>query len=70
MVVDQLGKLYGEATIGQGLANTGGIIELFVSKDGQTWTIVITRPDFKTCVVASGFGWEKVKFVLRTGAEM
>ena len=43
--------------MGLGIARNGGIIELFTSKDGATWTLVLTMPNGLSRVVASGKSW-------------
>jgi hypothetical protein len=35
------------------------VIEIFTSASGS-WTIVVTRPDGQTCLVASGQAWEEI----------
>ena len=35
------------------------VIEIFTSASGS-WTIVVTRPDGQTCLVASGQAWEDI----------
>ncbi len=57
-VTKKLDKVYSEAPIGIGLASNGGVIEMFSTSDGGTWTIVMTMPDGKSCVMASGETWE------------
>ena len=56
-----LEKEYGETVIARGLASDGGVVEVIVNKDGSTWSIVITRPDGTSCLVASGEHWEEVE---------
>lgn len=57
-VTKKLDKVYSEGPIGIGLASNGGVIEMFSTSDGSTWTIVMTMPDGKSCVMASGETWE------------
>ena len=57
-VIKQLGEKFSEAPIGIGLASNGGLIELFSSSDGDTWTMVMTMPGGATCVLAAGEAWE------------
>ena len=35
------------------------VVEIFTSASGS-WTIVVTRPDGQTCLVASGQAWEDI----------
>ncbi len=59
-VAEQLESRYAEAPIAIGLASTGGVIELFSTRDGSTWTLVMTMPDGKSCPVVAGQGWESL----------
>ena len=52
-----LEEKYNERPIARGLTNTGGVLEVLTSSSG-TWTFLITYPDGRTCLVASGEGWE------------
>ncbi len=60
-VTKQLGSAYSEAQVAIGLASNGGVVEVFSTDDGATWTIVMTMPSGKTCVVASGEVWERIE---------
>jgi hypothetical protein len=57
--VKNLAEKYNEHPIGMGLDDRGIILEVFVSEGGETWTIVVTRPDGVSCAVASGQGWRR-----------
>ncbi len=57
--VDQLHEQYGEAPAAMGLASNGTVVEVMTS-DAGSWTIIVTRPDGVSCVVASGESWEAV----------
>ncbi len=59
-VAKQLESRFAEAPIAIGLASNGGVIELFSTGDGSTWTIVLTLPDGMSCVMATGQGWESL----------
>ncbi len=59
-VAKQLESRFAEAPIAIGLASNGGVIELFSTGDGSTWTLVMTMPDGKSCPVAAGQGWESL----------
>lgn len=56
-VLAQLGERYGESRQGAGLAANGALLEVFAGASGS-WTITVTTADQKTCLVASGQGWE------------
>lgn len=56
-VVEGLKNIHGEEPRGMGLERSGAVIELLVSPD-RTFTILLTRPDGETCVMAAGRNWE------------
>ena len=60
---DQLVKLladrYKEDPVGIGLAQPGEVLEVFASQAG-TWSMVMTMPDGKSCLIAAGNNWEMV----------
>lgn len=56
-VVQQLDGRYSEKPVALGLASNGGIIEVFTTRDGSTWTIVLTMPNGMSAVVAAGENW-------------
>jgi hypothetical protein len=55
-----LTQRFDEVPTALGLQSNGHLIQVFVSKDGQTWTIVTTRPDGISCIVALGQHWQAV----------
>ena len=57
-VLDYLSTKYEEKPISMGIAANGSLIEVLTSKTGTTFTIIVTVPDGKTCMVAAGEGWE------------
>ena len=59
-IIHGLSSEYGEDPIAMGLSSNGGVVELLVRSDGQTWTILITYPNGSTCVVAVGKFWENL----------
>jgi hypothetical protein len=56
-IVSQLGSSYKEVPVAGGIAANGHILEVFVSPDGLSWTIVVTRPDGMSNVIAVGEDW-------------
>lgn len=63
-VSEYLAGEFQEAPIAMGLANNGGVIELYTSDDRTTWTIMITMPDGSSCMVAAGRAWESLPTVV------
>ncbi len=57
-VTRHLADNFAEVPIAIALASDNGVIEVFSRGDGATWTMVVTRPDGKSCIVASGEAWE------------
>ncbi len=56
-VADKLKQTYDEQPSAIGLAHNGTVVEVFSSPTG-TWTIVLTRPDGVSCLVATGENWQ------------
>ncbi len=56
--VIQLEKQFGEMVSGRGLvANGKRMFELLVSEKGS-WTVLISDPNGRSCVMASGGNWQ------------
>ena len=36
-----------------------GLVEVYASEETGTWTILMTRPDGTTCLLAAGQRWEQ-----------
>ncbi len=58
-VVEQLDARYSETQAAVGVTDTGGVIEVFTTGDGSTWTLVLTKPDGTSRVIAAGETWIK-----------
>ena len=56
-VVDRLAGKYGETFSGGGLRNADSIFEVWHSEEKGTWTILMTRADGVSCIMASGTNW-------------
>lgn len=59
-VVERLAVSYGETRRGIGLAAENAVVELFASDATGTWTITVTLPDGRTCLLASGEHYESL----------
>jgi hypothetical protein len=42
------------------LSRNGNVLEVLKSDKAGTWTIIVTRPNGMSCVVASGEAWEEL----------
>ena len=56
-VVASLEKTYSETPVSMGLASNGAVIEILASPSGS-FTIILTRPNGLSCVMAAGENWE------------
>lgn len=59
-LLTSLDREYKEAPKELGLANNGSVVELLTTRDGKTWTMLMTRPDGTACVIAAGEAWDKI----------
>ncbi len=59
-LVELLGDGYAEVPVAFGLAKNGGLIEVFASADGATWTMVLSMPNGLSYVVTTGEAWTPV----------
>jgi hypothetical protein len=64
----QLEQRYAEVPVAAGLAQTGKLLQVFAAKDGSTWTVILTRPDGLSCIVAAGRHWQMT--VPKPGSEV
>lgn len=59
--VKQLKKQFKETPRHIGLLNNGSVLEIFSAPNGSTFTIVVTRPDGLSCLMAAGTDLEKLE---------
>ncbi len=57
-IADHLSKEYHESQIAAGITKRGGLVEVWSTADGKTWTLFITTPDGQSCLLSSGLLWE------------
>ena len=62
-IVSFLEERFNEKQQGYGTVGNRAVFELFVSPDG-TWTILMSRTDSLTCIVAAGQNWESAPVLL------
>jgi hypothetical protein len=58
LVTDRLADAYGETFAGGGLGNATSLFEVWTSDETGTWTILMTRADGQSCIVATGTHWQ------------
>jgi len=56
-VIASLAEKYSERHIASGFQSEAGLMEIWASDTDDTWTILLTRPDGQTCIMASGTHW-------------
>ncbi len=56
-LANKLKQRYDEMPSALGIASNGRLVEVFTSPNG-TWTIVLTRPDGVSCLLAVGQDWQ------------
>ena len=59
-VVELLKTRHAEAPVSMGLAVNGTVVEVFSTKDGASWTLLMTMPNGQTCMIAAGESWTPV----------
>lgn len=57
-MVERLQSRFGEIRTGAGLASDNGVVEVFTSAETGTWTIIVTTPGGRSCMVAAGDNWQ------------
>ncbi len=60
-IAKQLGAKYAEAPVAIGLQTNGNLLQVYASRDQDTWTVVSTSPAGLSCIVAAGKQWESLK---------
>ena len=58
-MVQGLKSGWGETSSALGINLAGALVEVFVSADHTTWSIVVTRPDGWSCIVTAGRDWRQ-----------
>ncbi len=56
-LVKELERKFFEKPLAYGVTDSGTLLEIFSSRDGITWTLVVTGPNGRSCVMASGDSW-------------
>lgn len=56
-LAEALATKYSEQPVGGGMQGPDGLIEVWASAEGATWTILMSRADGMACVVATGTDW-------------
>ena len=59
-LLKRLGQVYSEDPVALGIATNGGMLEVLSTESGSTWTIIITMPNGRSCMFASGESWQSL----------
>ncbi|MBM2575840.1 hypothetical protein JQC91_05925 [Jannaschia sp. Os4] len=59
IVTERLNLSYGESFGGGGLQGEDAVYEVWISEEEGTWTILMTRADGMSCIMAAGTDWRK-----------
>ncbi|MCC7049110.1 MAG: hypothetical protein IT562_20515 [Alphaproteobacteria bacterium] len=57
-VMSRLKDQYNEKPTGVGITDNGAVVELTTSDRG-TWTLLVSFPNGRSCLMATGDGWEQ-----------
>ncbi|MCI0429844.1 MAG: hypothetical protein L0210_04795 [Rhodospirillales bacterium] len=57
----KLVQQFRESPAAVGLSSDGTLVEVLTNEDGSTWTIMVSRPDGVSCLVAAGESWQEMK---------
>lgn len=59
-MLNELKDKYQESPAGAGVTDNGAVVELTTSAGGS-WTLLLSMPDGKSCLIGTGEGWEQAK---------
>ncbi len=59
-VIDRLSRDYAERPVAMGITQADSVLEILVSKNGRSWTVIVTGTTGLTCLIAAGKKWRKV----------
>jgi len=59
VIIEQLENRYQETRRSAGLDTGNSLVELFASDQTGSWTITVTMPDGRMCLVAAGSHYEQ-----------
>lgn len=57
---DTLRDDYHEVAIGEGLSTSGALMQVFTTRDGSTWTMLLTLPSGMACLLGAGESWIQI----------
>ena len=57
-MLEALAGRYGERLAGVGVTPGGALLQLLIRPDFRSWTVLLTRPDGVSCLLAAGRDWQ------------
>jgi len=66
-IVKHLATNYEEVQVARGLSDSEGLVEIFASKDGATFSVLYSLPNGMSCLTATGTEWQTVAPKKNTG---
>jgi hypothetical protein len=66
-LVRTLENRYNESLDSMGLQGPELLLEIWSAKDTGSFTVLLTRPNGISCIVASGNNWQKIDAVVQKG---
>ena len=57
-IVERLESQYEEHRAAFALTASGWFMEIFATRDGKTWTLLVTNPAGRACITGSGSEWQ------------
>lgn len=66
-LVGNLQEKYGESRKGIGMRGEAAVFEVWASEKTGSWTILFTRPDGVSCIMAAGHDWQTMQTVRPVG---
>ena len=61
IVLSVLAETRDERPVGAGVSQGGPLIELLASRGGESWTLIATYPNGRSCLLATGQGWRTIE---------
>lgn len=60
-MVETLKRKYDELPVSFAVVTNGNLLEVLTSQDGETWSLIVTKPDGTACLLSTGENWRKLE---------
>lgn len=60
-ITERLETRYQEFLTAWGMSNTGQLVELWATENGETWTLVLSHANGISCLIGAGVNWQAVE---------